>query len=168
MTTLSAVFKNTNAANQVIAQLLDAGFERKDISVISPNHSLAEVPYRTAEDAVEEASLAESGFKGAAVGGALGALAAGLTAVGAVAIPGVGLLASGPIAAALAGAGAGGAVGGLIGGLMGIGVTESEAKLYESRLHAGEVLVTLNAHSSMQEKEAEAIFDRYDVVSHAA
>lgn len=168
MTTLSAVFRNTTAANQVISQLVDAGFDRSDIGVVAPNHTLAETPYRTAEDALEEASVAENGFKGAAVGGALGALAAGLTAVGAVAIPGVGLLASGPIAAALAGAGAGGAVGGLIGGLLGAGVSENDAKVYESRLHAGEVLVTLKTHSSMQEKEAEAIFDRYDVVSHAA
>src|SRR5690606_19644341 len=69
---------------------------------------------------VETHSKAAGGVGiGAASGGAIGALVAGLTAVGTIATGGAGILVAGPIAAALAGAGAGAATGGVLGGLIG-------------------------------------------------
>ena len=58
---------------------------------------------------------AEGLGKGSAIGGGVGAALAALFAVGtSIAIPGLGLVVAGPIAAALAGAGAGGVTGGLM------------------------------------------------------
>ena len=74
---------------------------------------------------------------GAVAGGALAALAAAAT----ILIPGVGLVVAGPIAAALAGAGAGGVTGGIIGGLIGYGIPEERAKLYETGLKEGGIVL---------------------------
>ena len=70
-------------------------------------------------------------------GGALAAIAAAAT----VAVPGLGLLVAGPIAAALAGAGAGAVVGGGIGALVGAGIPEERVKEYESGLKEGGILM---------------------------
>ena len=58
-----------------------------------------------------------------------------------VAVPGLGLLVAGPIAAALAGAGAGAVVGGGIGALVGAGIPEERVKEYESGLKNGGILM---------------------------
>lgn len=165
--TVSAIFPNPNSANQVILQLQNGGFTRSSISVVMAKTSDTESLYRTADD-TEETHAAEGGFAGAAIGGALGAVAAGLTAVGAVVIPGAGLLVSGPLAAALAGAGAGGAAGGLIGSLVGFGIPENEAKLYQENLERGSVLVTVKTESPEQEKRVAEIFEQFETVKSAA
>lgn len=72
---------------------------------------------------------------GAGIGGAVGAALAAIAAVGtSLAIPGLGLVVAGPLAAALAGAGAGGATGGLLGALIGAGIPEHRAKVYDAGL----------------------------------
>lgn len=96
----------------------------------------------------------EGAGKGAAVGGAIGALA-GIAAVAGV-IPVVGpLFAAGPLAVALgltgavgttaAGALTGAAAGGLIGALTHMGVGEERAQRYADRVSAGDVLVATYA-----------------------
>ena len=79
--------------------------------------------------------LGNKALEGAGVGGGIGAVAA------TVAVPGVGLLVAGPIAAALAGAGAGAVVGGGIGALVGAGISEERIKEYESGLKEGGILM---------------------------
>jgi hypothetical protein len=69
----------------------------------------------------------------------------GLLAVGSVAIPGVGLLAAGPLAALLAGAGAGGLTGGFLGWLVNLGIPEDVAPYYERGLTEGGVVVACAA-----------------------
>jgi hypothetical protein len=76
----------------------------------------------------------------------VGAVLAGLLAVGTVTIPGVGLLAAGPLAAMLAGAGAGGAAGSLIGWLASAGIPEDVAPYYQRGLTEGGVVVAVAAH----------------------
>ena len=73
---------------------------------------------------------AEGAGIGAVAGGGLGALLMGLAAAG-FAIPGLPIIAMGPLAAALTGAGTGGGVGALIGALVGSGIPEERARLYE-------------------------------------
>jgi hypothetical protein len=64
-----------------------------------------------------------------------------------VALPGLGLLIAGPIAAGLAGAGAGGLTGGLIGALVGSGIPEDRAKEYESGVKEGGIVMGVNPRS---------------------
>jgi uncharacterized protein (TIGR02271 family) len=77
------------------------------------------------------------------VGGILG-LVAGAAAL---TIPGVGFIAAGPIAAALAGAGIGAAAGGAIGALMKLGVPEHEAHYYAEGVRRGGTLITVHART---------------------
>src|SRR6266516_2223567 len=85
----------------------------------------------------------------AAAEAAVDAVLAAIAAVGtAIAIPGLGLIVAGPIAAALAGAGAGGATGGLIGLLVGTGIPEHRAKVYDTGVRGGGILLGVEAKSS--------------------
>lgn len=98
------------------------------------------------EFGVKESTKAPEGAAtGAAIGGTLGAIIAGLAAVGAIVIPGVGLVAAGPILAALAGAGAGGVVGAAAGAAAGAAKPEHELKLFGDDLRAGGILVGVYA-----------------------
>ncbi|MBC7941726.1 MAG: hypothetical protein H7Z19_18560, partial [Chitinophagaceae bacterium] len=67
---------------------------------------------------------------------------AAVAAVGtSIALPGLGLVIAGPIAAALAGAGAGGAAGTLVGALIGWSIPEERVKEYESGIREGGILM---------------------------
>ena len=81
----------------------------------------------------KETELGNKAAKGAGIGGALGgkigAVLAGIAAVGtSIALPGIGLVVAGPLAAAAAGAGAGAASGGLLGALIGWNMPEERVK----------------------------------------
>lgn len=101
-----------------------------------------------AHDTELGSKAAEGVATGAAVGGITGAIAGVLRAAGTIALPGIGLVIAGPIAAGLAGLGAGGAAGGLIGGLIGAGIPEDRAKLYESDVKSGGIVMGVTPRSA--------------------
>lgn len=78
--------------------------------------------------------------------------------MGSLAVTGVGLVAVGPLVAALAGLGAGGAAGGIIGALIGLGVPEHEAELVANEIERGGILVGVEAADSDQADDIEEIF----------
>ena len=85
---------------------------------------------------------AEGAGIGAGIGGTVGAIIAGIAAVGTtLALPGLGLVIAGPLAAAAAGAGAGAAGGGLIGALIGWNIPEERVKDYEEGIKNGGILM---------------------------
>lgn len=99
---------------------------------------------------------------GGAIGGGVGAAIAALFAVGtSIAIPGLGLVVAGPIAAALAGAGAGAATGGLIGALVGAGIPEERAREYERGLSEGGIVIGTRARDAAHAAELEKDFGSY-------
>ncbi|WP_437643914.1 hypothetical protein [Sorangium sp. So ce362] len=92
------------------------------------------------------------------VGGAVGAAFAAFAGVGAsVAFPGLGLVVAGPIEAALAEAG--GAAGGLVGALVSAGIPEHRARVYESGLRQGVILVGVHATSGRDAEILEMILE---------
>jgi hypothetical protein len=135
-TLITSLFHSPKAANHAVDQLLTSGFSQSNISMLMSDATQGREFTVTTETKAPEGATA-----GAAIGGVLGALVASLVAVGSLAIPGIGLVAAGPIVAALAGLGAGGAAGGLVGALVGLGVPEHEAKLYSEKLADGGILV---------------------------
>ena len=145
---ITAVYQDRKTAANAIERLQEeCGVTADDISVLVSEAT------RGREFQLKEESKAPEGVaSGAAAGGALGALAASLMAVGAVAAPGVGLLAAGPIVAALAGAGAGGTVGGIIGGLVGLGIPEHTAKAVSEELKRGALLIGVLAHEERSDR----------------
>jgi hypothetical protein len=149
---VTGVFETTAAADNAVARLQGAGFSTSDISILTSEST------GTNAFAVQTGSkVGEGAAIGAGVGGAILALAAGLTAVGVVASGGLGLVAAGPIVAALAGAGAGAAAGGLVGGLIGLGIPEHEAKYYEGVIAKGGVLVGVRAEGDQRARAREVL-----------
>jgi hypothetical protein len=137
---VTGIYDSRAAANEAVDHLVRKGFSPADISVVMTETT------RGREFGVKESSKAPEGAAaGAAVGGTLGAIIAGLAAVGVIVIPGVGLVAAGPILAALAGAGAGAIAGGAVGAGVGASMPEHELKLYSDELQRGGILVGVYA-----------------------
>jgi hypothetical protein len=84
-----------------------------------------------------------------------------IAGIGALAIPGVGpFIAAGPIMAALSGVAVGAAVGGIADGLIGLGIPEIEAKRYEGKVKAGNLLISVHTEDSAEITRAKDIFTR--------
>ena len=146
------MFRTRSGAEGAVNSLVAAGFKPTDVSMLVTDKTRGE------HFEVERHTQAPEGAAvGGAAGGAIGAIAAGLTAVASLAIPGIGFLAAGPIVAALAGGGAGAAAGGIIGALIGLGVPRHEAHLYDEELRGGGMLVGVRAISREQEHVARQV-----------
>lgn len=144
---LTTLFKNPKNAEKAYDFLISEGYDKNDITVImsdetrNKNFIGADIPHESlASKAVEGMGV------GGAIGGTIGAIAAAVAAIGTtLAVPGLGLVIAGPIAAAFAGAGAGSAVGGMIGALAGAGIPAEQAKLYEDEIKTGGILIGVKA-----------------------
>jgi hypothetical protein len=154
---VSGLVKTPADAEVAIQRIMNMGYRREEISLIMSEDA------RRQHFAIESSPQVAAGAGvGGAVGGAMGAVIAAIAAVGtSLALPGLGLIVAGPVAAALAGAGAGGATGGLIGALVGIGVPELRARVYETGLTTGWLLLGVEAHSAEDARKLEALFDDF-------
>jgi hypothetical protein len=140
-TLVSGIFKNRSAAEYAVDSLIDHGFSRDDISLLMSDAT------RGRDFALTMATKAPEGAAtGATIGGVIGAIAAGLVAMGVLVVPGLALVAAGPVVATLAGLGAGAAAGGVTGALIGLGLPEHEAKFYSQEIERGGILVGVYAH----------------------
>ena len=153
-TSVIAIATSSNQAELIVDQLRAAGFSGNDISVLFPDkRSGKDFAHEKHTKAPEGATV--GGTAGGVVGGALGWLAG----IGLLAIPGVGpLIAAGPIMAALSGAAVGGLVGGIAGALVGLGVPEFEAKRYEGRIRAGNILISVHTEKHEEVSRVKEIF----------
>ena len=143
---ISGIFHSREDAELAVNQLVDAGFPVQDTSLLMSETT------RGREFAINKSNKAPEGAAtGATIGGVLGAVAAGLAAVGTLTVPGLSLVAAGPIVAALSGLGAGAATGGLAGGLIGLGIPEHEAKFFKDEISKGGILVGVYAHNDRQD-----------------
>jgi len=134
--TVIGTYSSVETAVAVVNDLVKAGFQRNDISLIAddPDNKYA---------AVVDQNTADNTAAGAGIGAAIGGLGGLLLGLGALAIPGIGpVIAAGPIVAALAGAGVGAVTGGIIGALVDMGIPEESAHAYAESVRRGNVLVT--------------------------
>lgn len=138
---VTGLFPSRVSAEHAVDELVRAGFSRNDVSLLMSDQT------RGREFIVDKSTKAPEGAAtGATVGGVLGAIAAGLAAVGTLTVPGLSLVAAGPIMAALTGLGAGAAAGGLTGALVGLGIPEHEAKFLHGEIARGGILVGVYVH----------------------
>lgn len=151
------IFDSIANADEAVAELLAAGFDKKQITVICSEHSVQ----RHFQE-FERQDKAGSHTPAAALTG--GACGAGLAAVGAVALAsiatmgGAALLAAGGIA--LWG---GAAVGGLVGAMMTRGFEKELANYYDQAVQDGKILVAAeeeNAQRNGQLAKASEVFAR--------
>jgi hypothetical protein len=141
-------------AETIVENLQAAGFRVRDISALFPDNK------GTKAFAHEQHTKAPEGAAtGAGAGGVIGGTLGVLAGIGALAIPGLGpFIAAGPIMAGLSGIAAGAAVGGFTGALVGMGIPEFEAKMYETKLKAGNILVSVHTDDGDERKRALEVF----------
>ncbi len=148
-TTTVGVFKDKDHAEMAIGELRTLGVPDSDLSYVytSPEGKMVQ------EDSTGK-NVADGVVSGMTTGGIIGAIA-GLVVANGI-LPGLGsLFVAGPLAAGLgltgaaattaAGAMTGAAAGGLVGALGGLGVSASDAKLYEQKVKEGGILVTVKS-----------------------
>ena len=150
------IAQSQQQATRIVEEAQDAGFSGDDVAVLLPDrggsHDFAHEQHTKAP---------EGATTGAVTGGVLGAAAGYLVGIGALAIPGLGpFVAAGPIMAALGGAEVGTAAGGVTGMLVGYGMPEYEAKRYEGKVKAGNILISIHAEDGKEVSLAKDIFKR--------
>lgn len=141
---MSGTFQDRESAESAYQALIRRGYKPDEIHVIMSEDTRKKY-YAGAPEVGSKA--AEGGMTGAAVGGTVGAIAGALAVAGTLAIPGLGIVLAGPVAAALAGLGAGAATGGIIGALVGAGIPEERAKLYKADVEKGGIVVGVRPRS---------------------
>ena len=138
---VTGLFTDRDRAEQGYQALTTRGYEAKDINLVMSDDTRKKY-FATGEHTELGTKAAKGAGVGGAIGGTVGAIAAAIAAVGtSLAIPGLGLVIAGPVAAALAGAGAGGATGGLVGALIGAGIPEERVEHYEQGIKSGGILM---------------------------
>jgi hypothetical protein len=141
---VTGLFRDRENAELAYGSLAERGYTQDDVNLVMSDetrnrHFVDGRPTELGTKALEGAGT------GAAIGGAVGATLAAVVAIGTtLALPGLGLLIAGPIAAGLAGAGAGGVTGGLIGALVGYGIPEETVKKYEQGIKDGGIVMGVN------------------------
>jgi hypothetical protein len=148
------VFTERGMAEKAIDELHHAGFTEKQVGILTRG---GEVRQARTETGVLEHGAAEGTAAGALTGAALGALAGTLASIF---IPGLGLVVTGGILTAILGATAAGAAGGaLLGTFAALGLSEDEARFYESELSSGRTIVVVQA-ADARRAEAQDILRR--------
>lgn len=139
---VTGLFRDRDSAERAYSSVTTRGYSNDDVNLMMSDDTRK----RHFTDDGRETELGNKALEGAgtgaAIGGTVGATLAAIAAIGTtLALPGLGLLVAGPIAAGLAGAGAGGATGGIIGALIGAGIPEERVKHYEQGLKEGGIVM---------------------------
>jgi hypothetical protein len=139
---MTGMFRDRESAERAYNSLSSRGYSKDDVNlVMSDDTRKRHFGEHTSDTDLGDKALEGAGA-GSAIGGTLGAIVGAVAAIGtSVALPGLGLIIAGPLAAGLAGAGAGGLTGGLLGALVGSGIPEDRAKEYESGVKEGGIVM---------------------------
>jgi hypothetical protein len=148
----NGLFRDRESAEQAYETLRTRGYGEQDVNLLLTDATRKHwYPDDKNDIALGQKTTGTKAMSAAGVGGAVGttvgAVLAVVAATATVAIPGLGLLAAGPVAAALAGAGAGGVAGGVIGAMVAAGIPDDRAKLYDEELKRGGVVMGITPRS---------------------
>jgi hypothetical protein len=139
---VTGLFPDRASAERAYESVSSRGYGQDDVHLIMSEDARKKHFGNTGS----ETELGNKAAKGAGVGGGIGASVGGvlaaIAAIGtSVALPGLGLVIAGPLAAGIAGAGAGALAGGVVGALVGWGIPEEHVKRYESGIKSGDILM---------------------------
>lgn len=150
-------FKTEIELETALGALENAGFRRKDISVLCPEED------RSAQYVIKNSKAPEVALIGALIGGAAGGIwgwTSGLSLAGISILSSSGLTtAPHPMLAGLAAMGCGAVIGGLLGGLIGYKIPEYELKNNEICLKEGRRLVSIIAKNDHLTQKAQGILE---------
>jgi len=162
------IFEDHKAFEKAIEDLLSAGFDRADISLLASQSAvedkLGHRYERTADVAEKEGVPRISLIPKSDVGNAQGLLIGGLIYVGALAVAGPIIVAGGSIAAAIAAGLAAGGAGGVVGGFLGKLVGDQHSKLIEEQLTRGGLVVWVRLRDAAHETRALDILRNHGAV----
>lgn len=148
---MTGLFRDRESAEQAYETLRGRGYGEQDVNLLLTDDTRKRWYPGDEHDTALGQKAGTKAMAGAGVGGAIGttvgALTAVLAATATLAIPGVGLIAAGPVAAALAGAGAGGVTGGVLGAMVGAGIPDDRAKFYDEGLKRGGMVMGVTPRS---------------------
>ena len=144
------MFADSSNAENAYNVLIERGYTKEEINLIMSEETRekhfahrVEVTETGAKTALGEAAA------GSAIGGTIGAIVGIVAALSlGIVIPGVGFIMAGPILAGIAGASAGVVTGGLLGALGGAGIPEAHAKVYESGIKQGHIVVGVHPRNN--------------------
>ena len=160
--TMSGMFSDRNSAEKAYQSMHSRGYGKDDVNLLMSDETRkTHFGDDTAHSDLGDKAMEGAGV-GSAIGGTAGAIIGAIAAIGtSVALPGLGLIIAGPLAAALAGAGAGGLTGGLVGALVGSGIPEEHAAEYESGIKNGGIVMGVKPRNADDAKYFEEEFRRH-------
>ena len=157
--TTSGIFRDRSSAEKAYQSLHDRGYHKDDVHLMmSDDTRKTHFGDDSTHTELGDKAMEGAGV-GSAIGGTAGAIIGAIAAIGtSVALPGLGLIIAGPLAAALAGAGAGGLTGGLVGALVGSGIPEEHAAEYEEGIKNGGIVMGVKPRNAEDAKYFEEQF----------
>lgn len=158
---MTGSFRDRDSAEQAYNSMSSRGYSKDDVNLLMSDETRKKhFGDNTADTDLGDKAMEGAGV-GSAIGGTAGAVIGAIAAIGtSVALPGLGLIIAGPIAAALAGAGAGGLTGGLVGALVGSGIPEEHAAEYENDIKEGGIVMGVKPRNDEDAKYFEEEFRR--------
>jgi len=161
--TTSGIFRDRSSAEKAYQSLHERGYHKDDVHLMMSDETRDTHFAHNAEHSELGDKAMEGAGVGSAIGGTAGAIIGAIAAIGtSVALPGLGLIIAGPLAAALAGAGAGGLTGGLVGALVGSGIPEEHAAEYEEGIKNGGIVMGVKPRNAEDAKYFEEQFRNND------
>ena len=159
--TMSGMFRDRSSAEKAYQSLHSRGYDKDDVNLLMSDETRkTHFGDDTAHSDLGDKAMEGAGV-GSAIGGTAGAIIGAIAAIGtSVALPGLGLIIAGPLAAALAGAGAGGLTGGLVGALVGSGIPEEHAAEYEHGIKNGGIVMGVKPRNAEDAQYFEEEFRR--------
>jgi uncharacterized membrane protein len=157
--TVVALYDHLTQAHDAVADLIESGVDRTDISLMAYD---AEGAYARQMELGERAEVET--LSGTGVGAVIGTLGGLLVGLGAMTVPGLGpVITAGTLGATLLSAGVGAAVGGLIGALVDAGIPEPEAEYYAEGIRRGGTLVVAQVPDAAVDEVAAVLNRHYPV-----
>lgn len=157
MGVVTGIFRTAEQAEGAYESARVRGYADKDITVVMteetrarlfPHGTRSGLDHKAADEATHQTQPAELGGP---KGGTMGTLAPVLAAAGVfLLLPGLGVIAAGPLAVALTAAGAVGVAGGLVGALTHWGIPSERIETYESSIRNGGILLGVNVHDEAE------------------
>ena len=150
---MTGMFRDRNSAERAYGALHERGYSKDDVNLLMSDETRkTHFGNHSADSELGDKAMEGAGV-GSAIGGTAGAVIGAIAAIGtSVALPGLGLIIAGPLAAALAGAGAGGLTGGLVGALVGSGIPEEHAAEYEQGIKNGGIVMGVKPRNAEDAK----------------
>lgn len=153
-----ALYDNWTDAEAAIQDLLDNGFSRDQINIIT-RHNVKEV---VQHGQAKESTVLRPAVGGMVAGGVAGGILAGLAGI---ALPGIGtVLVGGPLFAAVFGAHTGAVIGGLVAPFADWNLRDNEVAYYKEAIRRGDTLIAVRTEGGVSDL-ANSIINRHNPVN---